>query len=304
MNLRIKTTYSIIILILFSCGNGTDKKEESSLDLIKSNKITGEKNDFIIHRYEDEFNWREIETKISNEEKLNLTNMLRPHFNYFSESEFHKDSFIDKLHFADINNDSKIDAIFSGWSGGEPDIIRFFVQTENGFDKWFEVLQQPLKIKITDNTLNEITAIDMGCCDAYQVTISTYQVTDKLKLKAQTSYVDWTDLTGKYIEPMKFEIIKDKYFIRDSPKIDDESESERFESKGNSIGEFVKGQKGTAYMSKTDSTGRVWWLMQSEPLDSIQNSFFYNTNKTKTSYVGWISSRYVKKITKANNAYN
>jgi len=113
---------------------------------------------------------------------------------------------------------------------------------------------------------------------------------------SQTSYIDWTDMDGTIIEPTKFKIINDTYFIRDSPKIDNDTENDRFETKGNSIGEFVKGQKGTAYKSSTDSTGRVWWLMESEPLDSLQNSYFYNENRVKASFIGWISSRYVERI--------
>jgi hypothetical protein len=103
-------------------------------------------------------------------------------------------------------------------------------------------------------------------------------------------------MNGKNIAPTKFEITNNTYFIRDAPKIDNETENGRFETKGNSIGQFIKGQKGIAYKSRVDSTGRVWWLMESEPLDSLRNSYFYKDNDAKSSYVGWISSRYVKKL--------
>jgi hypothetical protein len=101
-------------------------------------------------------------------------------------------------------------------------------------------------------------------------------------------------MDGIDIKPTEFEIINEKYFVRDSPKIDNETINERFESKGNIIGELIKGQKGIAYKFKTDSTGRKWWLVETEPLDSLGNSLFYNENKIKTKYIGWISSRFVK----------
>ena len=296
MNILQKTTYIIFIIILLSCQNNSKKENDSSSESLTTNKASVIKNNFIVEKYEKEFDWSEIETEINDTEKSHLIELLKNHFDYFLNSEFYKDDFAEKIHFVDINNDNKIDVIFNGWSGGEPDIIRFFIQSENGFDKWFEILQNPLEIKITNNRIDEIIAIDNGCCDAYQVTISKYKVSDKLNLISQTSYIDWTDMNGITIEPTKFQIINDTYFIRDSPKIDNVTENERFETKGNSIGEFLKGQKGTAYKSSTDSTGRVWWLMESEPLDSLQNSYFYNESKIKTSFIGWISSRYVKRI--------
>jgi hypothetical protein len=297
MNILQKTTYFIfIIIILLSCQKNSKKENDSSSESLTTNKASVIKNNFIVEKYEKEFDWSKIETEINDTEKSSLIDLLKAHFDYFLNSEFYKDDFAEKIHFVDINNDNKIDVIFNGWSGGEPDIIRFFIQSENGFDKWFEILQNPLEIKITNNRIDEIIAIDNGCCDAYQVTISKYKVSDKLNLISQTSYIDWTDMNGITIEPTKFQIINDTYFIRDSPKIDNETENERFETKGNSIGEFLKGQKGIAYKSSTDSTGRVWWLMESEPLDSLQNSYFYNESKIKTSFIGWISSRYVKRI--------
>jgi len=296
MNLLQKTIYILFFIILFACQNNSKTENNSDFESVQSKETSRIDSNFIVDKYEKEFDWSKIETEINETEKSRLIELLKTHFDYFFNSEFYKDDFEEKVHFVDINNDNKIDVIFNGWSGGEPDIIRFFIQSENGFDKWFEVLQHPLELKITNNKIDEIIAIDNGCCDAYQVTISTYKVSNKLNLVSQTSYIDWTDMDGTIIEPTKFKIINDTYFIRDSPKIDNETENERFETKGNSIGEFLKGQKGTAYKSSTDSTGRVWWLMESEPLDSLQNSYFYNENRVKASFIGWISSRYVERI--------
>lgn len=318
MNYLRKITYITFILILLSCKdniNNTSKTENKPVSSViiegkynkQSNsvdstniKITGtQKSNFLIDKFEKKYDWSKIETKIDDAQKYRIVNKMKSQFDYFFDSDYYAKRFKEKLHFTDINNDNRIDVIFNGWSGGEPDITRFFIQTDNGFEKWFEVLQNPLDIKIVDNRINEIIAIDYGCCDSYQVTISKYEVTDKLNLVSQTSYINWTDTKGITIEPIKFEIIRDAYFIRDSPKIDNETENERFETKGNSIGEFVKGQKGIAYKSREDSTGRVWWLMESEPLDSLKNSYFYNETEMKSSYIGWISNRYVK-IIKAN----
>jgi hypothetical protein len=297
MNILQKTIYILFFIILFACQNNSKKDNDNNSQSIKAKDTTSLiDSNFIVDKYEKKFDWSKIETEINETEKSRLIELLKTHYDYFLNSQFYKDDFAEKLHFADINNDNKIDVIFNGWSGGEPDIIRFFIQSENGFDKWFEILQNPLEIRITNNRIDEIIAIDNGCCDAYQVTISKYKVSNKLNLISQTSYIDWTDMNGTIIEPAKFKIINDTYFIRDSPKIDNETENERFETKGNSIGEFLKGQKGTAYKSSTDSTGRVWWLMESEPLDSLQNSYFYNESKIKTSFIGWISSRYVERI--------
>ncbi len=296
MNILQKTIYILFLITLFGCQNNSKKENDANYETIIEKDTSIIESNFIVEKHEKEFDWSKIETEINETKKSHLIELLKPHFDYFLNSEFYKDDFSEKIHFTDINNDNKIDVIFNGWSGGEPDIIRFFIQSENGFDKWFEVLQNPLKIKITNNRVDEIIAIDNGCCDAYQVTISKYKVKDSLKLISQTSYIDWTDMNGKNIVPTKFEITNNTYFIRDAPRIDNETENERFETKGNSIGEFMKGQKGIAYKSRTDSIGRVWWLMESEPLDSLRNSYFYSDNDVKSSYIGWISSRYVKKL--------
>lgn len=291
-----KIIYIFILIILFSCQNNSKREVKNNSKPIFTEETNTIENNFIVDKYEKEFDWTTIETEVNDIEKSRLIELLKPHFDYFLNDELNKNDFAKKLHFTDINNDNKIDVIFNGWSGGEPDIIRFFIQSDNGYDKWFEVLQNPLEIKITNNKIDEIIAVDNGCCDAYQVTISKYKIKDSLHLISQTSYLDWTDMNGKNIDPIKFEITNNIYFIRDAPKIDNVTENERFETKGNSIGQFKKGQKGIAYKSRIDSTGRVWWLMESEPLDSLSNSYFYRENDVKSSYIGWISSRYVKKL--------
>jgi hypothetical protein len=293
MNMLQKTSY-IIFIILWGCQENSKKENNSYSEPIITKEKSVIESSFIVENYKTKFDWSKVEIEINETEKTRLINILKPHFDYFLESEYYRDVFNSKIHFVDINNDKKIDIIFNGWSGGEPDIIRFFIQSENEFEKWFEVLQNPLEIKIIDNRIKEIIAINNGCCDAYQVTISKYQVTDKLNIISQTSYINWTIMDGIDIKPTEFEIINEKYFVRDSPKIDNETINERFESKGNIIGELIKGQKGIAYKFKTDSTGRKWWLVETEPLDSLGNSLFYNENKIKTKYIGWISSRFVK----------
>ncbi len=287
----------IITLIFFvlSCDNKKTNPLKKTLLNIEKRTNKGIKNRFIVDKYEREYDWSKIEKQLSDSEIKELINRIKPQFEYYFQRNFHRDTFIEKIHFVNLNGDDKIDLIFNGYSGGESDIIKFFIQKNSEFSKWFEIFQYPLDIKIKENRITEITTIDYGCCDSYMTTISKYKINEKEKLISETAFVNWTDMIGTYIKPIRFEIINKKYYLRDSPFIDNNKEHPRFDNKGNIIGELTKGQKGIAFKQEKDSIGTIWWLIETEPLDSLQHSYFYD-NKIKTSYIGWISSNYVKTI--------
>ena len=58
-----------------------------------------------------------------------------------------------------------------------------------------------------------------------------------------------------------------------------------------------EGTKGTAYGNSFDNTGREWWYVLIEPNTNVKkNKLYLNDLDFPTSIVGWLSSRYVLKI--------
>ena len=258
---------------------GCDKSKESlTVDLIKLETIT-------------------------KEEKLKLINELEPTFKHLSTYENWQEKVLDDFHFIDLDNDKDLDLIFTGWSGGEPDCVRIYNNTNGKYQEVFEVYQEITKIEFTDKKLSRLLIHDPGCCAAYIEFDEDYsfQVNKddfKSKIINRTALLYPTEEPkDKFGDRIPFEVLNDKYYLRLTPKIDtvDQVFAEDIQS-DNVIAEFKKGTKGIAYAQMTDDTGRVWWFVEIDPKDKPIKSFFYDIDEKPTKVKGWMSSNYLKKL--------
>ena len=204
----------------------------------------------------------------------------------------------------DLNDDTLLDIVYSGPSGGEASIVHFFIQTESEFIKVFEVMQGIAKIEWKGELLHKIYSQDWGCCAETQLFNSVFQVTynENNLPKFQKIYqsVELQDVLRKpksyFKKPIRFKVESDGYKLRFQPKIDDETEFYSVDAVGNTIGTLRKGSTGTAYASKDDKTGRIWWYVAIDPQFEISGDLLSRTFEYPTHVIGWLSSRYVSAI--------
>lgn len=204
----------------------------------------------------------------------------------------------------DLNNDGLKDIVYSGPSGGEPNIVYFFLQTHVGFKQVFNIMQAIEKVVWKGQLLKQVFTSDWGCCGSIQLNNCVYDVKyNTQNVPIFTKVFQSIEVDEKLVKPknyfpapIQFNVDNEGYKLRLSPIIDKTTKYEELNTKGNAIATLKKGTIGKALASKVDKTGRVWWYV-SIPFDNnVQNCILSPPDKFKTYIIGWLSSRYVTKI--------
>jgi hypothetical protein len=167
----------------------------------------------------------ELET-ISEVEKIKLIQTLKPQFEYLATHDTWISDNLKNFYFVDLDNDQDNDVIFTGWSGAEPVCVRIFVTENNVQKKVFDGFERIKKIEFSENKLSHLTIEDPGCCSEYILFTTDYKVStaqDDLQfgLSDRTAIIHDTELPKSFFRtPIPFEILNDKYFMRNSAQID------------------------------------------------------------------------------------
>ena len=204
----------------------------------------------------------------------------------------------------DLNNDGQKDVVYNGTSGGEPNIVYFFLQKDKGFEQIFEVMQGVTKVIWEGELLSQIYTSDWGCCSTIHLINSVYNVTYNQQNKPTFSKVfqsievnnELTKPKNYFSTPIEFVVENEGYKLRLHPKIDDTTEYHWLEITGNTFANLRQGTKGTALASRTDETGRIWWYVAINLDENVQKCILHKPEDFQTKVIGWISSRYVTKI--------
>ena len=204
----------------------------------------------------------------------------------------------------DLNNDGLLDVVYSGTSGGEPNIVYFFLQKDSGFEQIFEVMQAIKKVIWEGELLSQVYTSDWGCCATIHLINSVYNVTydqqnkPVFKKKFQSIEVnnELTKPKNFFTDPIEFVVDNEGYKLRLNPEIDDHTEYHWLEITGNTFATLKQGTNGTALASRTDKTGRIWWYVAIDFDKNVQNCILHTPDDYPTRVIGWISSRYVTKI--------
>jgi hypothetical protein len=246
--------------------------------------------------------WSKYPDQISKIEKSNLIDSILKSTTFkHLETDYIKDS---SFHFIDLNNDGKIDLIYSGYAGTESDRIIFYINNNGTYElkaDYFGALQS---LYFEKYGLSKFLIDDYPCCAGYTHHYQTYRFypsknrfgnIDNTACDYNTQLPDQSTINQQFIT------LNDKYRLRTEPVIDDTTyeEGERqFESIGNVIAEFPAGTKGVAIAENTDSTGRIWWfvIMDRDVVPSL--SIFHSGNNSEYPYKvsGWMSSRYLERL--------
>ncbi len=255
-----------------------------------------------------DFDWRGFESVDSYDIKQSFVEFINQNTELLNSELVMLKSMDKELRFeikaVDINNDKLVDIIYQGPWGGEGSIVHFFIRTPEGFEKVFTTRQGIVKVEWKEEFLNKIFVRDWGCCADPTLTNSVFQISYQNKIP--TFELVWQSIEleefltkpkNYFPEPQRFEIENEKYKLRANPWIDDETENYHLEITGNTIGILKKGYMGTAYASREDETGRTWWYVIIDSQHELEDAYInYPYYEFKPHLVGWISSRYIKKL--------
>ena len=306
----------IIILVLSvlaaafiagSCGQRSHQQAKSAdNENVSEQNVAGKNWVDLFFPLSNEFEWTNFE-KQDQELKKRFIQNLPDDFEFYTHYGGGMSNLEAGLHIVDFNGDGLNDIIFNGYLGGEAEYIIIFINTGQSFVKIFTETQKFHKIVIKDRKAHRLYVRDGGCCCDYIGTNKIFSVNYNselpvINLISQTQFVNISqeEYPGKYFEePIKFEVLNDRYNIRFSPVINDTTEigycgELRY---GNSLGKIKSGSIGYALAEKNDSTGRTWWYVAMQPNAEIYESVYYDEKISPNTYkLGWISSRFVKEI--------
>ncbi|MEQ8336081.1 MAG: hypothetical protein RIA62_01965 [Cyclobacteriaceae bacterium] len=206
----------------------------------------------------------------------------------------------------DLNNDGLQDVVFEGPSGGEPNIVYFFIQTNSGFEQVFEVMQGISKVTWKDELLDQVFVSTPGCCADFRLVNSVYQVKYDDRNRPTFSKIfqsvevleELAKPKNFFDHPLQFMVNNEGCELRLTPIIDNETEFHWVEITGNTFATLKQGTIGTAFAEQTDETGRIWWYVAIDLDSNVQNCILRTPDEFPTKVIGWISGRYVSKTEK------
>jgi hypothetical protein len=203
------------------------------------------------------------------------------------------------LHFIDLNNDKRLDIIYSGTTGAAADFVVFLINDEKGYRVLYEEYTNLRELEFKNNRLIGYTILDLGCCAEYRRLEIKYRINDDLSkthiyTRATTSYTEFPKVY--FSKPIKFIVVNEIYKMRSSPFVDDTSRV-IYDTISNVVSTYIKGSTGYAWAEKRDNTDRVWWFVEMEPCKNQINSMLnYISDSLPMRNLGWMSSRYLKEI--------
>lgn len=286
-------TINLICFLFSACNQDLDKI--NTLSEFKNFKFFSEK---------EKINWENIDSKIDKKKKLEIYKKIKPLvfpgckecYEYITNSDLYKST-----HLIDINSDGKLDVIYEGPSGAEGDKVQIFLYEKDKFTNVFEGYQNLQSLNIENGKLKSFILLNFGCCADYNESQVQYFVNNKFEIKplferTKVSYIHPPKSIFK--SPIKFKVINDKYTLRSSPLVDDTATYIWDKvTEGNWVERFPKGSTGYAWAEKKDKTGRIWWFVEMEPLKSQKGSS-HGDEFIPTRHLGWMSSRFLKKLEK------
>ncbi|MBX2964605.1 MAG: hypothetical protein KF845_00565 [Cyclobacteriaceae bacterium] len=253
----------------------------------------------------DDFDWTTVEIKTPRADREAFISSISKG-TFFESYPIRRNEFPDYTHAIDFNNDGKRDFIYNGVYPAEGLLIEFHLNLGDKYKSIFTEMGHFCKIDFKDKIIKTLYIAQPGCCADPTTTLRIYNIEYRngqfeFTRIFQSTMLTETTIPKKFFDELiHFETINDKYYLRSEPEIKDEPFDDFLEKNGNQIGELTKGTKGVALAEQTDSTGRVWWFVEIFPEHKILNNVFYQDSYFEPNdygrIVGWISSRFVKRL--------
>jgi hypothetical protein len=201
-------------------------------------------------------------------------------FEYFDHLVDNYEVYKDNFKTIDLNNDGRLDIFYSGYLGGASDSYSFiFLNSGNGFIKAFSGdMGLFLFAGTQNNNLKGLIYCYEGpaadCPVLCRIDLIGF---DNMETNVNNivSFPNDSKIPGKYFDTsIDFKVKNEKYYLRSEPEIYNNDFGCGLT--GNIHYTYTTGDKGIAYASEKDETGRIWYFV------IMQNKI-----------AGWMSSRYL-----------
>lgn len=259
--------------------------------------------------FDKSIDWKKYEESYSAEYKRGEIKKIKDDLLEYLEGSGSLENNLINFHFIDYNFDGVLDIIYSGDAGTEIKRTLIFELGEDGYySKTFDKFGHLISLYSTNIGLPPYSLIlkEEACCGGTSIVYENYQpvnLNGKLELQASTKF---SSIVSTYFpayffdQPVLFEVKIELYCLRLNPTVDNETSNEELHINGNIIAEYTTGSKGYAIAEKQDETGRVWWFVLMINNNKPQKSIFDvgSNNENKYYSLGWMSSRYLEKLSK------
>ena len=194
-----------------------------------------------------------------------------------------------------LNNDTLVDMVYYGPSGGEPLMTTIYLNEGKTLKDIKTGLGSIIKYeKPFPDTPTTLHFVEWGCCDDPHNTYQVWFIKDETLFEGEKyHFLEGTELPQTFNYLFSIRVKNTPYSLRATPEIINRDFHYHFE-KGNIIAEFSTGDVGHVLSSKTDKTGRIWYfvVMESPLKVGYHNYNIYKDQK----WMGWMSSNYVEII--------
>jgi len=244
----------------------------------------------------------------SKTEKLGILEKLKGNEQFdwiFYSFENNDSSCIKMLHVVDFNCDGISDLIYNGFVGAESNRVIFMKGNSDGtYSDVIGLWGRLIEISDFDGfSPLSFTIYNYACCAGVINHIERYTPIWKqsdfgYELQGKYSMYYSVDLPKvRFEKAIGFKTENEKYFLRLNPFINDTILLDHDEE-GNKFAEYPKDSEGIAIAEQIDETGRVWWFVMMKNNIKPNWSLYVNgdNNESKAYYLGWISSRFVKRL--------
>lgn len=204
------------------------------------------------------------------------------------------------LYPIDINGDKLPDMVFSGFSGGESDIVRIWLNRRDSFELVFEDYQYISKFRKTGDKLVEMQTGDPGCCANYLYFTRDYKVGEEknepvfIKGKQTVAYQYTEEPLTYYPLPVPFTARADTMLVRASAAQQNEPFNPYLDTFGNIIAKYRSKARGVAMAYKSNGKGNDWFFVEISPSVAPSASILYDIDKIPTFIRGWVSGRAIQ----------
>ena len=204
------------------------------------------------------------------------------------------------LYPVDINGDKLPDMIFSGFSGGESEIVRIWLNRRDSFELVFEDYQYISKFIKEGDKLVEMQTGDPGVGDNYLYFTHDYQVEyvkDEpvfVKGKQIVAYKHTEEPAKYYPQPIPFIAKADTMLFRASAAQQNEPFIPQLDTFGNIIAKYRAKARGIALAYKSYGKGNDWFFVEVSPAAAPSASILYDIDKIPAFIRGWVSSQSIQ----------